>query len=154
LFHINALSDLGDLLTAWRNRLMPIYFGGADDEIKSHWSCYIKAKTKSMPHWKLTLAQLTSLSLFGAAICGLPASASTLINGGFETGDFTGWNVTSPSSYSVPVVPPYSYEPISRVHDGTYAVSFGAWQSSGGVISQTFLTIPNLTYNVSFWYGI
>ena len=85
----------------------------------------------------------------------LPAAASTITNGGFETGDFTGW-VTSPSPPgSVLIVTAASFGPPvnNRVHDGTYAVTFGAVDTGGGVLSQTFSTIPGTTYNLSFWYG-
>lgn len=64
-------------------------------------------------------------------------------NGGFETGDFSGWlddgngNVTTDPNY---------------VHSGTYGAEFGA-VGSLGYINQTLATVPGTTYLLSFWLG-
>lgn len=95
-------------------------------------------------------------AVVGAAVLGTPASAmSVLVNGDFESGDFTGWSVSpSPPGNSVLIVDPSSFSPFNnRVHDGNYGVNFGANDTALGVISQTFSTIAGATYDASLWYG-
>ncbi|WP_310268403.1 PEP-CTERM sorting domain-containing protein [Roseateles saccharophilus] len=63
-----------------------------------------------------------------------------MTNGGFETGDFTGWSfVTDPLYDGVDTLVP---------HDGTYAAYFGGASSS---ITQTLTTVAGSNYKVSFW---
>jgi len=69
-----------------------------------------------------------------------PAAHADLTNGGFESGDFTGWTQTGDTSFS---------------GVGSFAASagsFGAFfgPTAAGGISQTFATVPNTTYDVSF----
>jgi hypothetical protein len=69
-----------------------------------------------------------------------PTAHAALTNGGFESGDFTGWTQTGDSSFS---------------GVGSFAASagsFGAFfgPTAAGGISQTFATNANTTYNVSF----
>lgn len=54
------------------------------------------------------------------------AAANLVVNGGFETGDFTGWTLTGNTGFVGIITSP--------VHSGNYAASFGA------VGSPTFLT--------------
>ncbi len=63
-----------------------------------------------------------------------------VVNGGFETGDFTGWttdsgSVTTGSTYA---------------HSGTYGAQFGP-VGSLGYLSQTLSTTPGTSYVLSFW---
>jgi len=69
---------------------------------------------------------------------------STIVNGGFETGDFTGWT----RSGTTAVVG-------SPVHSGTHAVLLGSTQPTNGdsKVSQTF-TVPAGASKVSFWYDL
>src|SRR5947208_2151183 len=69
-----------------------------------------------------------------------PAAHADLTNGGFESGDFTAWTQTGDTSFS---------------GVGSFAASagsFGAFfgPTAAGGISQTFATIPNTAYEVSF----
>jgi hypothetical protein len=73
--------------------------------------------------------------------CGSAGAASIVTNGGFETGDLTGWTsgggniVASGSSF---------------VHSGTFGVAFGAVGVTSP-LSQALSTTPGQTYTVSFW---
>jgi hypothetical protein len=69
-------------------------------------------------------------------------SAELVVNGGFETGDFSGWiqwgDNSSSGVYSSPV------------YSGNYAAYFGPKNSMGG-ISQTFSTVADQAYTVSYY---
>jgi hypothetical protein len=76
------------------------------------------------------------------------ASANLIVNGDFETGDFTGWTTTlaaSGSNLSVTNIPP--------AHD-TLGARFGATGTDFDSISQTFATTPGALYDLSFFYEI
>ncbi len=84
----------------------------------------------------------------------LVAQSNLVINGGFETGDFTGWTTASGCSA---IVASYG-EPLScfggfinqvPAHSGTWATIFA--QTAPGTISQTIATKPGATYDLSFW---
>jgi hypothetical protein len=66
-----------------------------------------------------------------------------ITNGGFETGDFTGWMRTGSTSIS------------TTAHSGTHAAMVGSTSPTSGdsTIAQTF-TAPNPTGPLSFWYRI
>lgn len=72
-----------------------------------------------------------------------PAMAQNLVvNGGFETGDFSGWTLLSPSALtSVGFDDP---------HSGIFSAGFGSVTSTDQ-LSQTLSTVAGQKYNVSFW---
>lgn len=82
-----------------------------------------------------------------AALC-----QNLITNGGFETGDFTGWTQFGDTSFTgvCPADSPSQdcsgYTPF----DGNFMASFGAVNSQGGV-TQTISTTPGATYLVSFF---
>lgn len=81
-------------------------------------------------------------SLLAAALFASAAARADLVtNGGFETGDFTGW------STSFTPTPGSWYVDKQRPHDGSYAAYFGF----ASQISQTLDTVAGSTYKVSFW---
>ena len=83
-------------------------------------------------------AAWAALVLLGAQA----AHAGPVVNGDFETGDFTGWTTSLDPTYDgVDVLFPQA---------GTYAAFFG---NPGGIstISQTLATLAGTTYNISFW---
>jgi hypothetical protein len=67
---------------------------------------------------------------------------SLLVNGGFETGDFTGWTQSGDPNAAVS-----SFAP---VHSGRFAAAFGP-NDRYSFISQTVPTTPGQTYQLSFW---
>jgi hypothetical protein len=89
----------------------------------------------------LVLAVLLS---FGSA-----HATNLLVNGGFETGDFTGWTIT-PTSLAV-----YPYVFIgTNPYSGSYNAVFGAdnYEDLSTLdLSQTFSTTPGQSYTFDFW---
>ena len=71
------------------------------------------------------------------------ASSGGLTNGGFETGNFTGWTTAGTTSIS------------TSAHSGTYAGQAGATSATNGdsSIAQTF-TVPSGSAKLSFWYKV
>jgi hypothetical protein len=65
-----------------------------------------------------------------------------LVNGGFETGDFTGWTLSGNTGST--------FVDNSHPHRGTYAANLGP-VGSEGFMTQTFATTPGITYVLSYW---
>ena len=70
--------------------------------------------------------------------------ANLVQNGGFETGDFTGWNQSGNTNFTAVTTN------LLAVHSGAYGAQLGP-PGSLGVLSQTVPTVPGLTYLVSAW---
>jgi hypothetical protein len=64
-----------------------------------------------------------------------------VVNGGFETGDFTGWTVTGAGPNLVTT---------GASHSGTYAAWLGA-VGSDGFVSQVVPTTAGRTYHLQYW---
>ncbi len=89
------------------------------------------------------------INLNDVLVQALPVTISVLpllVNGGFETGDFTGWTVSGDTS-ELFVMPTNGYD---YVHSGNCAAAFGSPYSLG-FLSQTVPTIPGAHYTLSFW---
>lgn len=71
-----------------------------------------------------------------------PPPPSVITNGGFETGDFTGWTASGATSIS------------TRAHTGTHSAQVGSANPYPGdsSISQTFTAPVGTGHAVSFWY--
>jgi hypothetical protein len=79
-------------------------------------------------------------------VMGGRASADLVVNGGFETGDFSNWNYTSADGFS--------FVGAGFAHGGTYAAFFGDLQGDGGgSISQSLATTAGTVYTLSFWFA-
>ena len=81
------------------------------------------------------------MSLLGLGIT-QSARANLITNGGFETGDFSGWMVSGTDNDvvgSVPFISP---------HSGNYQALFGFANNS---ITQNVATTPGSSYVVDFW---
>jgi hypothetical protein len=79
------------------------------------------------------------------AVVGVRAHAANLIvNGGFETGDFTGWNTQPAASGSLFFVG-------GSPHTGSFSAQFGATSAQPDEIWQSFPTAAGLRLKVSMW---
>jgi hypothetical protein len=84
---------------------------------------------------------LGSVAAMVALALAVPAQAQ-VTNGGFETGDFTGWIQSGNTDFTgVDTFFP---------HTGDYAAFFGNAGSTGS-ISQSLTTTPGQEYTISFW---
>ncbi len=70
-----------------------------------------------------------------------PAKANLITNGGFETGDFTGWTVVG-HAFVVGTLPELS------PHSGAFQAGFGCCPTS---LTQSVTATPGASYVVDFW---
>jgi hypothetical protein len=70
--------------------------------------------------------------------------ANLVTNGGFETGDFTGWTTTPASSGTLFLVD-------GQPHSGNNAAWFGAVSFLDDTITQSISTTPGESYLFNFW---
>jgi len=76
-------------------------------------------------------------------VSALPASATLVANGGFETSDFTGWtHAGNTGSDSVWCHPPWGLSGVFGAQLGAISTTF---------LYQDLVTIPGQTYSISFW---
>lgn len=78
----------------------------------------------------------------GWALAAAASAAPVLVNGSFETGDFTGWTATGPMSVST-----------NAPFDGTFNADYNATNTAGpaiGTLSQTLATTIGANYIISF----
>ncbi len=75
------------------------------------------------------------------------ASANLLVNGSFETGDFTGWTQSGNLGYTSVTSGDYNGSP---AEDGSYYVFEGP-VGSDGFLSQTFTDTPGETLKITGW---
>jgi hypothetical protein len=100
----------------------------------------------------------TSLILLSLLLLATPAAlqaqtSNLVLNGGFETGDFTGWTLSGANTPAS--VDNGSYGLFSEItpHSGNYDADF---ESDGNALyqylSQTLPTTPGASYLLSFWF--
>jgi hypothetical protein len=87
---------------------------------------------------------LGAAALVAAGCLGIaPAQANLITNGGFETGDFTGW-ITDAVSYPM-------YTVTSPVHGGTYAAQIAGYSYGPDLLAQEVVDTNGQNYQLSFW---
>jgi hypothetical protein len=103
--------------------------------------------------------KLLVVAALALVIClpGMAGATNLVVNGGFETGDFTGWSATiapdlpDPNSFLV-----YG----GAAHSGSYGVFIGAYgPADSDILMQTVLpTVSGQSYTFDFWlnhtYGV
>jgi hypothetical protein len=75
------------------------------------------------------------------------AGGNLIVNGGFETGDFTGWILGGNTSGTF-VGPPF--DGVGHAFSGEHAAVLGAI-GTFGTLSQTFATFPGTEYQLTLW---
>ena len=88
-----------------------------------------------------TLLAGAAMALVASAAAVSASAAELVTNGGFETGDTSGWTLTGNPGFSFVTAPG---------HSGQFAYFNGAVGSSG-VLSQTLATVAGQSYDFSFW---
>jgi len=79
------------------------------------------------------------------------AFAATLINGGFEAGNFSGWTSFSGNVSVEQFVPA---NPCCQPSSGTYFANFNSADAApNGTLSQSFSTIIGQEYQLGFYFG-
>lgn len=94
---------------------------------------------------KTTTGRILVVSAAVAAllVAGLQARADQIVNGGFETGDFTGWTADA-NSFPMYIV-------TSPVHSGTYAAQIAGYSYDPDTLSQTVSTVSGQKYELEAW---
>jgi len=100
------------------------------------------------------LSIVCSLSLILHLLCRLSAAAPSIVNGDFETGDFSGWTTSGTVSVASDVQYRALAGGVGNWPTGTYVACFGAGnQPDTGGISHTIPTVTNSDYVLTFDYG-
>ena len=100
--------------------------------------------------------QVMVANAFGSVTSSVAAltvgSTNLVANGGFETGDFTGWTIGGDfAAYGYNSVLPNAGNPDTNyIHSGNHGAAM-ATLDSNGTISQTIATIPGSSYFLSCW---
>jgi hypothetical protein len=109
-------------------------------------NCSLNAAATNLPAGAWSAGVLFSNSTFAAeeSLPLLFMIGQLVQNGGFETGDLTGWALTGDTAY----VSASTYD--GAIHSGAYG-AFLVNNGALGYLSQTIPTIPGQMYSVSLW---
>lgn len=86
---------------------------------------------------------LISLGLISASFCANAGLVNEVVNGSFETGNFSGWNVSANSTDVAKGI---------YAQSGTQGARLGNVGPVLGTIAQTINTTPQATYTLSYWF--
>src|SRR5438034_4094428 len=94
---------------------------------------------------------LCACALFFVGAAG-QAKADLVVNGGFETGDFTGWTVAASFTFVDPASPGVGGAGGFGTHSGSFYAAMGS-VGALGTISQTLSTTTGQTYTLDYWFA-
>lgn len=102
-----------------------------------------------MPVKSLMVVAVLVVLAFGAPAAF--AGTNLVNNGGFETGDFTGWTTGGNFEFTQVVSGPFYVYPGAQ--EGTFYATLGPTSADGGdgTLSQTLSTVNGAQYTFSFW---
>lgn len=92
---------------------------------------------------------ISIIALSSGLLAALTAQGDSVLNGGFETGDLSGWSVNAASGGSDYLVASSGFAGVSA-HSGDYMLAVGAVGGQNDLFSQV-VTTPGDFYNFSFW---
>jgi len=140
-FSSPAVDSGGNAITAWDWN-----FGdGSSSRLQNPTHVYTNAASFS-PGLTATNSLGLNLNATGPSI-NVMFNSGLVVNGGFETGDFTGWVLSGDTSYTIvdngsnSGIPP---------HSGNYEAALSTFTSLG-YLSQTLTTTPGVGYVLSCW---
>jgi len=90
---------------------------------------------------KLIVVAAMAMLAIGAQV---GTASASLVNGGFETGDFTGWSVDSVNNWAMVINSGTQYA-------GNYEAQLGTYGTVGTLSHDAFATVAGQQYTVSFW---
>ena len=94
----------------------------------------------------MKLKTILRLAIAIIPLTGGAHAANLLVNGSFETGDFTGWNFSGNATIVNGAI---------QASDGDYALAFNFGNlTPNAVLSQSFITIPQAHYTLNFDIGV
>jgi hypothetical protein len=86
---------------------------------------------------------IRSSVLIIALALGFGEKVRAVANGGFETGDFTGWSLSGNTSFTSVIA--------EAAHSGAFGASFGAVGSETLLAQLVVPTTPGASYSLDFW---
>ena len=115
--------------------------------------CFPTKGTTTMKRLTTQFVQAVAMLGLVAGVAGQATAANLITNGGFETGDFTGWTITDQRSGTLVGSSPFTGGSPTMTylsHTGTYFALLG----NNGVpatVSQTVDDASGQNYTLSFW---